>query len=84
MVNQPIKGSIELLTGDGEQTASDGLTVQAATAALVPLIMSAVHGLTGITATLAPRAGVVAEWTATNDRQQPVTVLFHRGPEDTP
>ena len=77
----PFRGSIEVLIGAEPNTQSLGMAVQAATVDLVPVIVAAVHGLTGIAAVNPPRAGVVAEWTATNDRQQPVTVLLHQEPD---
>lgn len=75
-------GSIELLVGtDPNNTESIGMTVKAATVDLVPMIVTAVHGLTGIAPVDPPRAGVVAEWTATNERLQPVTILLHEEPD---
>ena len=72
----PTKGSIEILTPDGQ---SIGLEVKAATPADVPVILRAVYGLDGIADTPpGKRKGQSpkGEWKGRNNRGQEVTALL--------
>lgn len=77
-------GTVELLIGSGETMTSEGLPGVALTVDLVPAIVGALKGYTGI-AEAAPveRAGrlPVAEWTAqTPDGRDAVVVLWEEVP----
>jgi hypothetical protein len=71
----PVKGSLELITNpqDPASATSDGMVVEAMTTDLVPTLIRAVYGLTGIQ-TADPADGQLAAWTAENARLQPVRV----------
>lgn len=77
MPTTPVKGSLELITNpqDPATATSDGMVVEAMTTDLVPTLIRAVYGLTGIQQA-DPADGQIAAWTATNARFQPVTVIL--------
>ena len=80
---EPMAGSLELLAGDGAAVQSTGLTVAAITPDLVPVILQAVHGLTGVTVA-APEPGQIAAWTAIDSRLRPVRVILWPEPDLQP
>jgi hypothetical protein len=77
MPSTPLKGSLEIVTNPADPTTatSDGMVVEAMTTDLVPTLIRAVYGLTGIQSA-EPAEGQVAAWTATNARLQGVRVNF--------
>jgi len=79
-MSEPIRGSLELITGTGPDAESRGLVVAGATVDTVPIILTAVHGLTDV-ATAIAEAGQEAAWTATDARQRPVRVVLWREPD---
>lgn len=73
-MSDSIKGSLEIITNPDQPTAtSDGMVVEAMTTELVPTLIRAVYGLTGIQEA-EPADGQLAAWTAENARLQPVRV----------
>ncbi len=81
--NQPVKGSIEILTGTEPNVTSVGLAVTAVTPEMVPMLVEAIHGIPAAKPAKPGKANrrVKGEWTATGDRQQPVRIILH---EETP
>lgn len=79
-MSEPIRGSIELITGTDPATESLGMTVAAATPDAVPLIVAAVYGLSSISPATAAD-GQVAAWTAMDPQLRPVRVILWPEPE---
>lgn len=76
MPTTPVKGSLEVITNPDLPTAtSEGMVVEAMPTDLVPTLIRAVYGLTGIQEA-EPGNGQLAAWTAENARLQPVRVNF--------
>ena len=73
-----INGSNELIKESRENLS---LVVADCDPALVPTLAPVLFGVTVVVAVDPPRAGSVAEWTATTADQRPATLLLH---EDVP
>ena len=69
-----VRGTIEVLT-EHEQ-GSEGLPVQAATTASVPVIIEAVYGYREVEPVSSPREGAIGEWTARTPLNADAVVLL--------
>lgn len=75
-----IKGNIEIVTGTPPNDTSTGITVEAATPDLVPTIVGALYGLTGLSPGTPEGDQQVAVWTGQDNQFRPVRVVLWREP----
>lgn len=78
----PIKGTIELIIGNGPNPDNLSMTVEAALPSIVPTIVQAWQGLTNLeTADTDPEEPLqVAAWTTQDSTFRPVRIILWRQP----
>lgn len=76
----PIRGTIEILTGIAPSIENQSMTVEAALPAIVPALVQAWKGLTNLEPADPTDDLQVAAWTTQDSKFRPVRVILWREP----